>query len=237
MKKETRLEYKYRISLFEYYRLKSDLQGFLEFDEFTLKAQRKKYLVRSLYYDTSNFREYSEKMTGENQRAKLRFRTYCEEKENAEFVNVELKTRNGSAVTKFVDRISTDEYDFFRKKKRWLGGVSSTLIEFERRVRLGDLRPKLLVTYYREGFKPKDKSNFRLTIDHEIAFSQTNELFVEKPNYRPKDPKIILEIKTIDDGPDWIQRLVRRHSLKAVPNSKYAIGVEMTQDHIIPCLA
>ena len=84
--------------------------------------------------------------------------------------------------------------------------------------------------YEREAFSSLRPGQLRISFDHAIRYARATSLFPECPIYRsqPLDP-IILEIKTPDEGPDWLQRLVRDLSLKAVPHSKYANAVEQTQ--------
>tara|TARA_B100002003_G_scaffold145433_1_gene134703 strand:+ start:294 stop:998 length:705 start_codon:yes stop_codon:yes gene_type:complete len=230
MKQETRFELKYQLSLFEYQKIKCALAGFTDFDKYTMATPRKMYPVRSLYFDTFNYNAYVEKITGENNRVKLRLRSYYKTKDSSPFVNVELKTRRGLNIIKHSARVSTGEYDYFIKRRRWSDNKVGVLIDFERLVLLNDLKPNLLVDYYREAHVPKDKSDVRITFDHSMRFAKSSLLFSKSLFFRSKDIKVIMEIKTKGEGPQWLQHIVRSYGLKAVPNSKYAIGIEQTQN-------
>lgn len=230
MTQETRFELKYQLSLFEYQKIKCALAGFTSLDKYTMATPRKMYLVRSLYFDTFNYNAYAEKMTGENNRVKLRFRTYYKTKDNSPFVNVELKTRRGLNITKYSARVSTVEYDYFIKRRRWPDSKVGVLIDFERLVRLKDLKPNLLVDYFREAHVPKDKSDVRITFDHSMRFARSSLLFSKSLFFRSNDNRVIMEIKIKGEGPRWLQDIAKRYSFKSVPNSKYATGIAQTQN-------
>ena len=116
------------------------------------------------------------------------------------------------------------------KTGSWGPTDDPVLIEFERIARLQCQKPKVVVEYEREAFSPLQTSGLRISFDHAMRYARASSLFPKCPIYRrqPLDP-IILEIKTPDEGPDWLRRLVRDLSLKAQPHSKYANAVEQTQ--------
>ena len=63
-----------------------------------------------------------------------------------------------------------------------------------------------------------------------MRYCRSETLFPENPIYRGQtESPIILEIKTPDDGPNWLQQMVRDLSLKSQPHSKYANAIEQTQ--------
>ncbi len=95
-----RFEKKYRISIQEYYAIKNSLAPYMAFDSFTRIAPMKKYLVRSLYFDTREYKTYIEKVNGDSNRIKFRIRTYdSQPRENAD-IRVELKVRIGNLMEK-----------------------------------------------------------------------------------------------------------------------------------------
>jgi SPX domain protein involved in polyphosphate accumulation len=228
-----RFEYKYPLSSPVYRRLTAALRPYARHDEYSRRNADHRYYVRSLYFDTSDYRAYAEKVTGESNRIKLRIRTYARKAVEAEFVSVELKTREGALVRKFSTHVSLDEYLHFEEHRSWTRS-DPVLIEFERLVRLGDLRPVLLVDYWREAFVARDRADVRVTIDHGVVAAQSAELFPERALFRSSDPLIaVLEIKVADARPDWLEGLVRGFDLQSVPNSKYARGIEQTQNRIL----
>ena len=60
-----RLEFKYRLSLSEYHSVRALLAGVTHADRFSRCGQGGRYVVRSLYLDSPDFRAYREKIEGE----------------------------------------------------------------------------------------------------------------------------------------------------------------------------
>lgn len=233
MNNKLRFELKYQLSIFDYLRLKNRLRCFVDLDEYSSVAPGHKYFVRSLYFDTFDYRAYFEKMTGVAHRLKLRIRTYFHSP-NAPFVNVEIKTRRNEEIGKFSARVSVKEYEQFLNLKTWGDNLDPVLTEFERLVRLRDLKPKLVVEYEREAYIAKGRRDVRITFDHHMRYAQAAELFFESPLvFRKKDPfLVVLEIKCGNERPAWLEQVVRAHNLRAAPNSKYTHGIEQTQHAI-----
>ena len=231
-----RFEEKYVLNPMRYRQVIAGIAGFMQRDSYSEAAPRGRYFVGSLYFDTSDYRAYMEKITGEQNRIKLRIRSYFERRDEAEFVSVELKTRNGRFIIKYGTHAPINRYDRYMETGTWGPTDDPVLIEFERIARVQCQRPKLVVEYEREAFKSLRPNGPRISFDHAIRYVRTTSLFPRSPVYRsqPHCP-IILEIKTPDEGPAWLQRLVRELSLKSVPHSKYANAVEQTQvDMLVP---
>jgi hypothetical protein len=225
-----RFEEKYVLDSFQYRQVTTGIAGFMKKDSYSKAARRGRYFVGSLYFDTSDYRAYMEKITGERNRIKLRIRSYTPIYSDADFVSVELKTRSGRLIIKYGTHAPISAYDRYMETGTWGPTDDPVLIEFERIARLQCQKPKVVVEYEREAFTSLRPSGLRISFDHAIRYARATSLFPQMPIYRsqPQSP-IILEIKTPDDGPDWLQKLVRDLSLKAVPHSKYANAVEQTQ--------
>ena len=231
-----RFEEKYILSPVQYRRVLAGIAGRMQRDDYSKASPSGRYYVGSLYFDTSDYRAYMEKITGEKNRTKLRIRSYFRRRENAKFVSVELKTRNGRFIIKYGTHAPIDAYDRYSTTGRWGIENDAVLTEFERIERLQCQRPKVLVVYEREAYKSLRPSGLRISFDHGIRYARANSLFPRFPIYRaqPNRP-IILEIKNANEGPDWLQQVVRDFSLKSVPHSKYANAVEQSQvDMFIP---
>lgn len=225
-----RFEEKYVLDSFQYRQVTAGISGFMKRDSYSEAAHQGRYFVGSLYFDTSEYRAYTEKITGERNRIKLRIRSYTPKYDDAEFVSVELKTRNGRLILKYGTHVPISAYDRYMETGSWGPTDDPVLIEFERIARVQCQKPKVVVEYQREAFTSLRPSALRISFDHAMRYARATTLFPQAPLYRsqPLYP-IILEIKTPDEGPDWLQRLVRELSLKAVPHSKYANAVEQTQ--------
>lgn len=226
-----RFEYKYPLPCVAYHGLVAALRPHAFHDAISTSHPRQRYFVRSLYFDTSDFRAYAEKITGERNRIKLRIRSYADKEAEASFVSVELKTREGSLVRKFARRISLERFRHFERTGRFASD-EPVLLEFERLQRLRAQRPVLLVDYRREALVPRDRSEVRITIDHDLRVARSAQLFPATAFFRSRAPYAVLEIKTATASPDWLEALVRRFGLCSTPHSKYALGIEQTQHAI-----
>ena len=234
MSGKPRYELKYRLTSPAYHRVRADLTRHTCLDPYSRKASRGRYFVRSLYYDTSDYRAYAEKMTGESSRIKLRLRSYVRTRDEATIVSVELKTRSGRLITKFSTHISVERCDQFLESGSWDDDENAILVEFERLTRLRHLGPKTLVDYSREALLPLDRSDVRITFDHAIRFSRATELFPSNASFRQSLPvRVVLEIKTEGSLPVWMHRIIKRHDLMSEPNSKYTQSIEMTQHSLL----
>jgi SPX domain protein involved in polyphosphate accumulation len=229
-----RFEYKYRLTLHQYYRLKSDLVQFMEPDQFTRQAKQGRYLVRSLYFDNDIFQAYYEKIEGNFGRIKCRIRTYSENQDDSTVIRVELKNRWGEAIEKYSTFVSTKEYSEFMHNRHWPAVENPILQEFERIYYLRAMQPKVLVEYYREGFKPRSRDDLRITLDHNVQSCLSENLFPHPALFKKHHHKIIiLEIKCRNNQPAWVSRLVRSHGLQYVANSKYTQGIEAVRPDMI----
>jgi len=224
-----RFEYKYRLTLREYLVVRQACSGFVALDHFSKANTDKRYFVRSLYYDTYDYRYYFEKLSGECNRVKPRIRSYFKTEVSTPFVSVELKTRQGLHTLKYSEHVDYDCYRQFMASGSW-NHDSDVCIEFSRFVHLNGLQPKLLVDYLREAFVANDASGIRLTFDREVRYAAADKLFPAYANFRARDPHhVVMEIKCGMNTPTWLQEITKRYDLRSSPNSKYSNGIEQTQ--------
>lgn len=229
-----RFEYKYRINIQQYYRLKSELVIYMEPDSFTRQAQNGRYLVSSLYFDNDQFQAYYEKIEGNFGRIKCRIRTYYETLEETNPLRVELKNRWGESIEKYSTFVSSAEFREFMLSRHWSRSENPVLQEFERIYYLRALKPKVLVSYYREGYLPRSREDLRVTLDHDVKSCLTESLFPKPALYKDHHRhSIVLEIKCRRKQPAWLSHLIRKHGLKYIANSKYTQGVETVRPDLI----
>jgi len=222
-----RFEYKYRLSIEQYYRLKSDLVLYMAPDKFSRNSPQGRYLVRSLYFDNDQFQAYYEKIEGNFGRIKCRIRTYSHSPDDNPVIRVELKNRWGESIEKYSAFVSSADYKSFMCKRHWPHPEDLILQEFERIYYLRALQPKVLVQYYREGYEPRDRGDVRVTLDHNVKSCLAHTLFPRPALFKDHHRhSIVLEIKCRSKQPAWLSRLVRSHGLKYIANSKYTQGLE-----------
>ena len=229
-----RFEYKYKLPLALYRQVRHSLVPYTEPDDYTRAAIGKAYLVRSLYYDTDDFRAYHEKIGGDYGRTKLRIRTYGSELSGDSVIRVELKTRRGPPMEKFSTFVSADSYAAFMQTRHWPEIGNAVLAEFERLVHLRALRPKLLVEYSREGLKPRSREDLRITFDHRVQSASATSLFPDHIYLRDHHRhETILEVKCRNEQPTWLAKLIKLHGLKPMANSKYTRGIEISRHDVV----
>ena len=228
-----RFEYKYQLSRLQYYRLKNNIVPFCEPDLYTRKAVGNRYLVRSLYFDNDQFQAYYEKIEGTFGRIKCRIRTYSDELQKDTTLRAELKNRWGEAIEKYSTFIKRRDYESFMKKRHWPGN-NPILQEFERIYYLRAMKAKVLVEYFREGYNPRDRSDVRITFDHDVRSCYTDTLFPLANLYKYHHyHMVILEIKCRTKQPAWLSKIVRNHGLKYIANSKYTQGLEAVRPDLL----
>jgi hypothetical protein len=223
-----RYETKYRISIKDYYAIKNALGPYMKPDDYTQIAPGRRYLVRSLYFDTRNYQMYSEKIDGDCNRIKFRIRTYGTDPDKQPDIRVEMKVRKGNLMEKYGSFVGYDSYLDYISKRRWVSSDDPVLIEYSRYTQKWDLVPTTLVQYNREGFHSRAMEGIRLTFDHQICSAPSKTLFPNPVFWRRHHhSQIVMEIKHKNSVPGWLNKLIQSYHLKVVPNSKYANSIEV----------
>ena len=230
----SRFERKYRCPLNQYLAIRSSLYPFLKNDHFTKRTPDNKYLVRSLYFDTFDYRLFQEKINGNSNRIKFRIRTYSNSPKNEPDIRVEIKVRQANLTTKYGAYINLSNCCSFINSRNWDNKNDPILIEFERQVHKLNLIPKTLVEYEREGFHTIDGNNIRITFDHRIRSTSAKDLFPENIFWHLHyDQMVVLEIKYQETIPNWLNQIIKNHKLKLVANSKFVNGIHASCPDLI----
>ena len=228
--KNKRMELKYRISYFDYLKIRSAIRAYMKKDPYTKLAKGKGYTVCSLYYDTYDYSLFFEKMSGDSERVRYRLRTYNEDKAKVKAVRVELKVRKGNHFEKYSTFVSLEDYEYFIRHRRWLKTDHPILTDFEHSVHLRELRPKTLVRYYREGYQSRKKEDLRITFDHRVSSAQAVTLFPGHLFFKMHHPQVVvMEIKFKKDFPAWLHALVQSYGLRVVANSKFTQSISVAR--------
>lgn len=227
---DSRYEIKYRLNYFQYLTIRNAIRPYMQMDTYSQRAPKNLYIVRSLYFDTHDYRAYEQKMNGDNERVKFRIRTYQRSMKETASVRVEMKLRQGGRCSKKSVFVSIDEYDYFMRTHHWCQSTSPVCMEFERAVLIRHIAPVVLVEYDREGYQPRLSGDLRVTFDHRLRSTHANSLFPSHSFFQPHMPaNVTMEIKFKDTLPRWINRLVRNHGLKVIANSKYTQSVQIAR--------
>lgn len=229
-----RFEYKYQLSLAQYYQVKAAIRPYMRLDTYTRRAPNDRYLVRSLYFDTYDFRAFQEKINGDCDRTKLRVRTYSLAPQAIPGVRVEMKSRRGIAVEKHSVFVPPDVLDHFMQAGNWQGSDDPVLIDFERFVRLKHLAPQVLVEYQREGYHAIAQDNLRITFDHQVQSAAARSLFPDRLSFHQHNRgMVILEIKCNKSQPYWLRQIAFEQGLRIAANSKFAQAVQLSRPEVV----
>jgi SPX domain protein involved in polyphosphate accumulation len=234
IKGDWRFEYKYRLTYHQYYRVRSAILPFMKKDRFSLARPQGNYYVRSLYFDSDRFTNYEEKMNGNDDRLKLRIRTYQSMLKPDDGLRVELKARKGLTMEKHSTWIKYFEYMEYMASRHWSSIGNPILEEFERYSFLKELTPKILVDYEREGYSARGMESLRITFDHKVRSTRSSSLFPVHSFFRVHYPgQVVLEIKCDKTQPAWVRNMVQQQGLGLVNNSKFAQGIELVMPEMV----
>lgn len=217
----TRREYKYRVP----YHLLDDCINYFSkkmiTDDFNKGVEP--YIIRSLYYDSPTYMFYTQKVRGNNNRTKIRLRTYGNEK-NAAPVFLEFKNKLGEKI--FKERAVI--------KPKYLEDVYLRNIPIDDKVfeaykynrQLYGIRPAALVVYDRIAFL-QDNLNFKVTIDYNIDTINSSDLWFPRSSMHRVNTKVfVLEMKFEKSIPDFFTKYVMAHNLQRKPFSKYTKSID-----------
>ncbi len=232
--KDSRFEFKYRVRYQDYLRIKNSIRRYMKEDDFTKKSNDVGYLVRSLYFDTYDYQAYQEKMSGDNQRTKIRIRSYDRCLNENTVLRVELKHRDRNLVIKRSTFVNDIKLNNFEKNNLWEYQNDAVLEEFNRLLRGRSFEPKVLIEYYREGFRTPIKEDVRITFDHQVKSSESKKLFPDKSHFRIHHYNdIIMEVKFKEQLPLWLKPIIHQHGLTIIANSKFTQAIQLSRKDLI----
>ena len=188
-----RLEYKYLVPNFLVDAIRADMRPYVEIDQFAEKQETKEYTVRSIYYDTSRFDCYKEKIEGLKVRKKIRIRGY-DTPDNNSIVFLEIKRK----YCNFIDKNRApllwnqlDEFLLYRNLDKHIisfsgnGKEKSDAQRFLFHYYSYSLQPTVKVIYDREAFFGKFNPSLRFTFDKNLRstlFPSLDMLYKEEQN-------------------------------------------------------
>ena len=184
--------------------------------------------IRNIYFDTDNYRLIRHSIEKTAYKEKLRIRSYSRANPDST-VFVELKKKYNRIVYK--RRVSMPEkeaMDWVCKEHRC---NMNTQISEEIDYFLDyyeTLHPAVFLSYEREAYYSKDKSDFRVTFDDTILCRQ-NDLSLESEVYGiPILPKgsVLMEIKCSGGIPLWMTHVLSEEHIYKTSFSKYGTAYQ-----------
>ena len=179
-----------------------------------------KRVVNSIYFDDVDFSSARDNLTGIAERKKLRLRWYGNQKKNPPIF--EVKTKNGRLGKKLAypiksinNIIQLDLGDITTKCTKDLATHNIILDNH--------IIPTLQVNYEREYYETHD--NIRITIDHDIKFSDTQLYTTPDQKHALPYPLKIMEIKFEPNMKNKVAKLIKPLHITPKRHSKYLIGL------------
>lgn len=188
-----RREEKYALDSLEATVFASRFARLLPSDEFSKAGS---YMVRSLYFDTADDKDFFDKLTEQNLRRKIRLRIYSP---NDTTAKLELKQKENVYQRKRSLTIGRED------ARALIDGNLSVLLQYDEpfaaelfAIMMKECyRPKSIVEYQRRAFMAKE-NNIRITFDSRIrATESSSDLFSPNLPMYPiiDESKTILEVK------------------------------------------
>lgn len=234
-----RYELKYLLDWPAYYKIRKEIEPLFKKDPEAGKTGR--YEVISLYYDTPALDFFWEKIEGEEQRVKVRLRTYVheckeEKRRNETDIFLEIKKRRNRNILKKRVLLNQEIAHLFLKQgsfeKKYINGLEKqeieTLKEVECLQSVLNLKPTLLISYTREAFVSKDNFPLRMTFDSNVRYRHRDlSLTAKSMDKHVLFPgHIIMEIKYTEYLPQWLVQIIQSNRCEARSFSKYGTGME-----------
>lgn len=189
------------------------------------------YVVRSLYFDSIDWRCFHEKQAGDAERHKLRIRGYLDPSGGFSSIKCEVKHRRNERVAKVVARIDSE---FHRLRPHLLQrrlpsidrlDASPELCWFMRLRTAYGLAPVVNIQFRRQAFVAAGTSDLRITIDDRLVARPARDLLEPCHSSPHSTTDCILEIKVGRNLPLWVRRLTEKYRLQRQSISKYCNAV------------
>ncbi len=196
------------------------------------------YEVNSLYFDTSDYEFFSQKIEGQKYRHKIRLRSYGDRSDRIylemkkKINNCIYKVRAGADRESVLNILDSDMiYDGLFSENTCFKGVDEILYM----ARCLRVQPSVHVWYRRRALMGKKDSRLRITFDENIVSRHPScGLSVEEKGDRLFPPGIsVLEIKVNNSIPMWLLQIIEHFNLNLRSVSKYCHSIE--KQNIIQC--
>ncbi len=200
----------------------------LENMEWDTYAQKKEYYkCYSLYTDGINLNSYNAVVNGDLFRKKLRFRFYDK---NANYGFLEIKRKKHGVIIKDREQLSINDFKIFLKDplslklQNWDKDFTEEAIAWHWE---NKLESKLWVICKRKPFIHSLDSQFRVTFDYDLIFSEIGNDGYSSINKQKKyEKKVIMEAKFTEKMPLWFKNIIDIYKLESSGFSKYCTGIE-----------
>jgi len=204
------------------------------------KGNPPEYAITTLQLDTPSYAFHYAKELEQDDRFKLRVRTYGAigstpvfTEIKGKFQGIVVKARAMIPFSAWSEALvfSTDLPDIFRSREQ-----EDDFLQFRRLVWETNAEPSVVVRYVRESYVGVGQQYLRVTLDRKLEYcphaTWTN--FGAGETWYPMDSSeaqaeddscAVLEIKTLEDVPVWVVDMVERFALQRGGNCKYSTAM------------
>lgn len=226
-----RREIKYLLETIEYKKQRHYLKQILTSD---IHNGNDGYVVRSLYFDTLDDRDFCEKEDGVEIRRKIRLRVY---NTNDDYAFLEMKQKEGdyqikkSLKLKREDAIEISKSNYsplLKYTEPFASEIYTYMIS-------NFYRPKVIIEYKRDAFIVKENS-IRITFDHHITSTESSfNIFDSKLKLTPvmDTSNVVLEVKYNGFLLSYVKDLIKNVSCVSTSVSKYYLSRNITHKVIL----
>ncbi len=224
-----RKEMKYVVPLGKAFAIREQLDRLLERDSYCAEGA---YLVSSLYFDSVNHIDFSEKLSGVLDRKKVRLRIY---NGDASLCKLEIKQKNDDRQQKLSLLVSEADA---RALSRGEYGALQNYFDTSRAsmkaygiMAQGLYRPVVQIAYDRLAYR-YPMYDTRVTLDCNIRSTESNmDLFSSGVHYTPvMQGSAVLEIKYSGKLMGFLSAMLARYHLTQGSYSKYCAGRRVYYD-------
>ncbi|OFY18502.1 MAG: hypothetical protein A2X02_07775 [Bacteroidetes bacterium GWF2_29_10] len=167
----------------------------------------------TLYFDTHNFKLYTDHQNGRLNRYKVRYRKYI----NSNVTFFEIKFKNNKKRT-IKDRLKQENIEYS------INQDTAKLIDSKTCLNKNELEPKIWVNYQRITLVNNNLKE-RLTIDLNLSFLSDDK-------YKDFPKLVIAELKQGKHENSHFIKIMREHSIHKQSISKYCLGVSSLFDNV-----
>lgn len=179
-------------------------------------------IVNSLYLDDINFESAKDNLIGISKRQKYRIRWYNEISDKKEFF-FEIKKKINKLSFKEVYPIIINDYNLNLFTVNDLLEKSVQYLDIKQSIQLKRLYPALVCSYKRQYFENVD--GLRVTIDHDLSFSEIFKYSKLRNHFSHKSDKIIVEFKFPEALKKHVHQKLYTTYFRPIRNSKYLLGL------------
>lgn len=226
----SRHEIKYLLNPVQYVRLAQALKNVMVEDKHNGASG---YLIRSLYFDSYANTDFYQKLSGDEDRKKIRLRTYDAASPK---VKLEIKRKFGDDQIKKSAIISKED------AQKLIAGDYDVLLGYENKtarmiyevMRINHVRPVVLIEYRRKAYI-HPTNNIRITLDTEIRSSETFfDMFDPEPvlGVAEEFAFALCEVKYDAFLMRWLSDLLADYGLTRSAYSKYLISRGMMERYL-----